>query len=600
MAPTVLPSIPRPEHPRPQFYRESWRNLNGTWQFDFDFGDSKKAQGWAGKDSLPLEITVPFCPESMLSGQGYTDFMDAVWYRREISLSGEELAGRVLLHFGAVDYHCEVFVNGQAVGSHDGGYTSFTVDVTAAAHPGVNAITVYASDHLRTGKQPSGKQSHQFGSYGCFYTRTTGIWQTVWLEFVPSTYLSSLEAIPDPDNSCVHLRAFTNQPASGMKVAAKAALGGKVVGEAAAACTGACTSFVLPLSEAALWEPGSPALYDLSLTLETAGGETADTVSSYFGLRKVELRDGAILLNGKPVFQRLVLDQGFYPDGIYTAPSDEALKQDIQLSMDMGFNGARLHEKVFEERFLYWADRMGYLVWGEFPNWGLDISEADALCTVLPQWLEEVKRDFNHPALVGWCPFNETWDFNGRCQDGRVLSGVYYATKAADPTRPVIDTSGNFHVVTDIYDVHDYEQDPEVFYKRYAGTQEPYENYPDRQQYGGQPYFVSEYGGTWWNAQEAQVQRVRMENGEGGLTGWGYGARPLTEEEAGSRIAGLTKALLDDPKMCAFCYTQLTDVEQEQNGLYNYDRSPKFSPEVYKAIKEGFSAPAAIEKAVQP
>lgn len=589
-------SIPRPEHPRPQFFRESWRSLNGAWQFDFDYSDSKKAQGWALKDSLPLSITVPFCPESRLSGLGATDFVDAVWYRREVPLTEKELEGRVLLHFGAVDYHCEVFVNGQAAGSHDGGYTSFTVDITKKAYAGTNAITVYASDHLRTGKQPSGKQSHQFASYGCFYTRTTGIWQTVWLEFVPCTYLASLEAVPDPDNGCVHLRAFTNASASGMGLRAAASLEGRAVGEASAACTGACTSFTLPLSETALWEPGAPVLYDLSLTLEDGEGQAVDKVSSYFGLRKIELRDGAIQINGRPVFQRLVLDQGFYPDGIYTAPTDEALRQDIRLSMEMGFNGARLHEKVFEERFLYWADHMGYLVWGEFPNWGLNIAEADALCTVLPQWLEEVKRDFNHPALVGWCPFNETWDFNGHPQDNRVLSGIYHATKAADPTRPVIDTSGNFHVVTDIYDVHDYEQDPAVFYKRYAENPEPYENYPQRQQYGGQPYFVSEYGGTWWNAEEAATQRVRMENGEGGLTGWGYGARPLTEEEAGTRIAALTKALLDDPKMCAYCYTQLTDVEQEQNGLYTYDRKPKFSEGIYQVIREGFAAPAAIEK----
>lgn len=589
-------NIPRPEHPRPQFFRESWRSLNGPWQFDFDYSDSKKAQGWAGKDCLPLSINVPFCPESPLSGVHMTDFMEAVWYRREITLEENELRGRVLLHFGAVDYHCEVFVNGQAVGVHDGGYTSFCFDITGAAKAGVNAVTVYAADHLRTGRQPSGKQSQEFASYGCLYTRTTGIWQSVWLEFVPEAYLCSLEAVPDPDNSCVHLRVFTDGPAGGMRIRARAALNGKDVGEACAICGGGCTALTVPLKEAALWGPGSPTLYSLTMTLEEDGGKAVDRVESYFGLRKVELKDGAICLNGKPVFQRLVLDQGFYPDGIYTAPTDEALQEDIRLSMAMGFNGARLHEKVFEERFLYWADRMGYLVWGEFPNWGLNIAEADALCTVLPQWLEEVKRDFNHPALVGWCPFNETWDYKGHRQDDRVLSGIYYATKAADPTRPVIDTSGNFHVVTDIYDVHDYEQDPEAFYKRYAGSAEVYENYPERQQYGGQPYFVSEYGGTWWNAEEAKMQRVLAENGEGGASGWGYGARPDSEEEVGRRIAGLTKALLDDPKMCAYCYTQLTDVEQEQNGLYTYDRKPKFSEEVYRVIRDGFAGPAAIEK----
>jgi hypothetical protein len=291
-----------------------------------------------------------------------------------------------------------------------------------------------------------------------------------------------------------------------------------------------------------------------------------------------------ILLNNKPVYQRLVLDQGFYPTGIYTAPTDEDLRNDIEISMGLGFNGARLHEKVFEARFLYWADKLGYLVWGEHANWGLNITTPMGLERFLPEWIEVLERDYNHPSIVGWCPFNETWDLNGTKQDDNILKLVYQATKAIDKTRPVIDTSGNFHVITDIFDVHDYDQNPETFSQRYEGLktgEDVYVSFPQRQKYDGQPYFVSEYGGIWWNP------------GQTDQNSWGYGNRPKSEEEFIKRYKGLTETLLQHPKMCAFCYTQLYDVEQEVNGLYTYDRKPKFDPEIIKAVN---SQKAAIEE----
>lgn len=599
--PTI--GIPRPEHPKPQFYRSDWRNLNGLWDFDFDFGDSGKARGFADRTDYDKQILVPFCPESTLSGIGYTDFMDAVWYHRTIHISETERTGRVLLHFGAVDYHCEVFVNGQSAGTHTGGYTSFSFDITALLTTGENHLTVYASDHLRSHKQPCGKQSPEYASHGCSYTRTTGIWQTVWLEFVPQIYITHMELIPDPDNAAAHMKVFTNIPVTGMSLKAEAFLQETdaepaiSAGSVTVTAGGTCTALTLPLSVKKLWEPGAPFLYDLTLSLMT-GNTVVDTVSSYFGLRCITIDGNRLLLNHKPIFQKLVLDQGFYPEGIYTAPTDEALKQDIELSMAIGFNGARLHEKVFEERFLYWADKLGYLVWGEYPNWGIDISTGEALCTYLPEWLESVKRDYNHPSIVAWCPFNETWDFCGRRQEDRVVSGIYHATKAVDSTRPVVDTSGNWHVITDIFDVHTYEQDTAKF-AGYADQEDWYLHYdqcavrqPGRQVYQGQPYHVSEYGGTWWNPHAAKEM---LEDSR--RTGsWGYGKRPQTESEAGTRIASLTKSLLKDPKICGFCYTQLYDIEQEQNGLYYYDRTPKFSEEVFDMIKEAFRSPAAYEQ----
>ena len=572
-------NIPRPEYPRPQMVRPIWTNLNGEWEFDFDFSDSGRARGLPEAEHLEQTILVPFCPESRLSGIGFTDFMPAVWYKRRFTVAEADLSGRLLLHFGAVDYRCEVWLNGRSVGVHQGGYTPFTLDITDAAQPGENLITVCAQDDVRSGRQPRGKQSSELRSHGCDYTRTTGIWQTVWLEPVPKTYIAGCRVTPDYRNGKVSIDVTISGCPEGLMLTADADLDGRPAGRVSAKAAPHVTA-ELPLSLIDLWEPGHPALYDLTLSL--SGG---DRVTGYFGLRGVEVHDGAVYLNGKPVFQRLVLDQGFYPDGIYTAPTDDDLKADIIRCQDLGFNGARLHQKVFEPRFLYWADKLGYLCWGEYPNWGFDITRPEALAIFLPEWTESVERDFNHPSIVGWCPFNETQpEYYSPTAQETVLR-VYEMTKLLDRTRPVIDTSGFVHTgKTDLYDVHDYEQDPAVMAEHYArtGEGECFENFPQWAKWDGRtPLFVSEYGGTWWSP--------------GVQDGWGYGQASKTEEEVCSRYCGLTRVLLENEKICAFCYTQPYDVEQEQNGLFRYDRTPKFSPEIYRRIRETNQLPAAIE-----
>ncbi len=562
----------RPEHPNPQFERENWCNLNGKWDFEFDFGNSKKDAGIIEKENWESQINVPFCPESELSGINYKDFIPAVWYRKKVNITKENLDGRVLIHFGAVDYLSEVYVNGKKAGTHRGGYSSFKFDITDFLSEGENTIVVHAVDDTRSGLQPTGKQSTQLLSAGCHYTRTTGIWQTVFLEFVPKSYVKSVKYYPDYLNGMLTVSAVVEGEGE-FKVSAS--FEGKPMGEFSKKASGTVTGEI-ELSEIHLWEAGNGRLYDL----EIAFGE--DKVKSYFGLRNVKLDGYKFLINGKSVYQRLVLDQGFYPDGIYTAATDDALKKDIELSLAVGFNGARLHEKVFEKRFIYHCDKMGYLVWGEYPNWGLDYSDPRALENVSLEWLECIERDFNSPSIIGWCPFNETWDYERRAQRDDLLRVIYRLTKQFDETRPCLDVSGGFHVETDIYDVHDYEQKVDVFkakYDRLMTENVLVDPFPDRQRYNGEATFVSEYGGIRWSEREED-------------RAWGYGETPKTKEELIERYKGLTDALLDNDKMFGFCYTQLYDVEQEQNGLYFYDRRPKFDTEIFKKIN---SRRAAIE-----
>ena len=572
-------TIPRPEYPRPQFVRKDWLNLNGLWEFEIDAGRSGLQRDMMNAEKLLQKIIVPFCPESELSGVGVKDFMAAVWYRRTVTLPEEWARKRVLLHFGAVDYDTKVWVNGEEAGSHFGGYTPFTFEITNLLEEGENVITVYAEDDTRSQYQATGKQAQSFRSQGCVYTRTTGVWQTVWMEAVPAAYIADVKLTPDLDNGRLFIEAKVDGGAKNMTLKAQALMDGSPAGEAEAQCYGGQAIMEIKVSEARPWSPEDPFLYDLKLSLDDW-----DQVDSYFGLRSIKIDPPAVLLNGKPVFQRLVLDQGFYPDGIYTAPTDEALKNDIKISMGLGFNGARLHEKVFEPRFLYWADKLGYLVWGEYPNWGVDHSSPETLRRYLAEWMEALDRDYSHPSIVGWCPFNET----PISQDSEMLRRVYRVTKAYDHTRPVIDTSGYVHVETDLYDVHDYDQNPETFAERYRPLAEEGEarrNNPEHDApYLGQPYWVSEYGGIWWNP------------GQEDENGWGYGGvdgRPRSEEDFFQRYRKLTETLLNHPRMCAFCYTQLYDIEQEVNGLYYYNRTAKFDPEKLKAIN---SQKAAIEK----
>lgn len=579
-------------HPKPQFEREYWISLNGEWDFGYEKAlpcfkfskDFQRAEKIRKNNEFPHKINVPFCIESRLSGIGYTGFVNLVWYRKNVELNPQ--GKRVFLHIGAADYLTSVIVNGKNIGRHSGGYTSFAFDITDAVKTGDNEIFILCEDNNKARFVARGKQSERLRSHGCDYTRTTGIWQSVYIEYVPQNYIKSFKLYPDCENSAVIIKAETVGGTAGqLTLQCNAFYDGSPVGEASSkADEFGNVQITLTLSETHPWEAGNGRLYELTLRF----GD--DTVNSYFGLRSIKLDGYKFLINGKSVFQRLVLDQGFYKDGIYTARDDDELRRDIELSMSVGYNGARLHQKVFDPRFLYFCDRIGYIVWGEYGNWGFDTSSEKGVEIFAKEWKEAVERDFNHPSIIGWCPFNETWDYKKRKQFDGLLTAVYELTKSLDSTRPCIDTSGNFHVKTDIYDVHDYNGDIEFFktnFDKFAERGELYEHVlidnPGRQKYPGSlPVMVSEYGGIKWEADSE-------------IKSWGYGDDVKTPEAFAERYCGLTDALIQNKNMFGFCYTQLYDIEQEQNGLFTYLREKKFSDDIYAKIKASNSQKAAIE-----
>ncbi len=568
----------REEHPNPMRLREDWISLNGEWQFEIDNSEVGLDKRFFERESLDGKIIVPFCPESRLSGVGNTDFMNAVWYRREFEVPESFFGKRIILHFGAVDYEAKVFINGKEAGGHKGGYTAFSFDITKMLKSGKNTVIVYARDNMRCGNYPMGKQSKRFSSYECFYTRTTGIWQTVWLEAVGETYVENYKVYADIDNKSVTFNVKLEGDILNKSLKTIVTYNGKKVGEAENCICSKNVNVCISLEELHLWDIACGNLYDVEFIV-SENEEEIDLMKGYFGMRSISYCEKGFMLNGKIFFGRFVLDQGYYPGGIYTAPDDEALKNDILYSMQLGFNGARLHQKIFEPRFLYWADKLGYMVWEEMGNWNWDCTRTDSIETFIPEWLEAMERDFSHPSIIGWCPLNETWDVEGRKQSDALVSLIYKITKAVDPTRLVVDTSGNYHTEQfEIYDVHDYEQNPDVFRDFYKDADKGIiresvnrdNTWWARQHYRGEMIFMSEYGGIKWD-------KVHPE-------GWGYGNAPDSEEEFLERYKHLTESILNNKKMCGFCYTQLYDVEQECNGLLTYERKFKFDPEIFRKI----------------
>lgn len=590
-------------YPRPQLVRESWVTLDGEWEFAYDDDDAGLAGRWfeAEAEPLPLRIEVPFAPESQRSGVGGTGAHPVLWYRREfqVSRAGDE---RVVLHFGAVDHLARVWVDGQYVGEHVGGHTSFRFDVTDALAEGDrHIVTVRAFDDPSDLEVPRGKQDWRDKPHAIWYTRTSGIWQSVWLEVVPAVRIESIawesDLVAGTVTAEVALSSRMHPPLQ-LEVSLDRA------GEALAATTvdvvdGAALVTLRPrglraghVREELHWSPENPVLIDAQLELRGEGG-AVDTVASYLGVRSVGVAGGAFQLNGVPYFVRAVLEQGYWPDSLMTAPSTAALRDEVELIKRLGFNTARVHQKSEDPRFLYWADRLGLMLWGESAA-AYDFSPRAARLLV-DEWADTVQRDRSHPSIVAWVPINESWgvqDIARSSAQRAFVQSITSLTRALDASRPVISNDGWEHVDSDILTIHDYSADARMLRKRY-GTREGVEatlmsrgpqgrvislsdELSARVRAGSVPVMVSEFGGVSFA-------------GDSGT--WGYATVRSTEEYQ-TLLAELFSALTSggtggDAPIVGFCYTQLTDTGQEANGLVRADRSPKLPLDALREIVTG-------------
>ena len=585
--------IPRPEHPRPDFQRDSWLNLNGIWLFEYDDND----EGRTGKWYLPghafgKKITVPFAYQTKLSGLGPTDEIHPVlWYRRSVILPPEMNGRRILLHFGAVDFEAEVYVNGELAGCHCGGYTPFTLDITWLIREGENDLCIRAEDQPDCA-QPRGKQYWERGLMGCWYTPVSGIWQTVYLEAVGETAISYVHLIPDYDRHlCTAEISLDSVPEDGAELEMVLSYRGDLVRsirtEMAARRISLPVDLVVrgSLDPMHVWTPDTPELYDVDVYLRR-NGEVLDHIRTYFGMRKVEVRDGKVYLNNSPLYQRLVLDQGYWPDSLITPPNDEALQEDIRRTKALGFNGARKHQKLEDPRYYYWADRMGLLVWGELPS---PYEFCEEMAANLFETLSGfISRDFNHPSIITWVPLNESWGVRQIFTDPRqqaLARMLYHTTKALDGTRMVSVNDGWEQVETDICALHDYAAEGDKLAAHFASRETVEQHGCDWrscyaqgvQPTGREAFLVTEYGGIAFS-------NVGLQGDAGGMESWGYHDKVQSEEAFFTRYQSVTDAIRNIPYCQGYCYTQLTDVMQEVNGLLTPDRKPKINEKRFASL----------------
>lgn len=570
--------ILRTELPNPAFARENWRTLNGQWDFAFDYTDVFET---ASAAEFSHKIQVPFCYESTLSGIGTAQTCENVWYRRNFAVTEEELEGAVLLHFGAVDYTAKVWINDNFVGRHDGGFTPFCFEISRYLRTGENVLTVKAEDDYSKEK-PRGKQMWAKDPRQCWYCNTTGIWQSVWLEFTGKNYITGVHITPDLDHCCAHFD-IRLQKARNVKVAVTIRKGEQILGKVTAeSCNRRC-SFSYGFEEHGTtsvfdlyWTPENPNLLDVEVSL-LCGDTAVDTVNTYFGMRKIYACGERIYLNNSPLYQRLVLDQGYWPEGLMTAPSDDAIRADVELTKAMGFNGARKHQKIEDPRYYYWADKLGLLVWGEMPS-NYDFT-AEGQRMFLTELQAFIKRDHNHPCIVTWIPFNESWGVHqivGDSMQKDFVKAGYYLIKSLDNTRLVGSNDGWEQIgLSDLCGIHDYDITPANFEKRYDDIEETMRGsvnfkpvYAAGEVYNGSPILITEMGG------------VKLKN-DGG---WGYNQDMDNVERMVEYLHDIMQAVRSHKRIRGFCYTQLTDVQQERNGLLDGNRVPKVPVETLRAV----------------
>lgn len=576
------------DYPRPQFVRDEWVDLNGKWDFSFDDSDIGEVSGWYKKLPAQKKILVPFTYETKMSGIGDESVHNQIWYQRTFDVSPACLGqDRLYLHLEGADYRTKVWVNGIYVGLHEGGYSRFTFDITNTLTEGENNLVIKVEDSLDE-RQPRGKQRWKESSFACWYVQSTGIWKTVWLEQVPCQHIESVKITPDVINRQVDLEfelSEAKSPVANLEV--EVSYNGCLVNRVIQPvlnneCKVKVDLYNLAVNEngVELWRPDHPALYDLSFVL-TENGVTIDRVGSYFGLRDIQIKGQDVLLNGEPLYQRLILDQGYWKDTHLTPPSEAALVKDIDSVLQLGYNGVRKHQKTEDERFLYWCDVKGLLVWSEMAA-AYRFSDYAVQCFT-NQWMEIVRQNYNHPSIITWTPFNESWGIpaveKDRAQQ-HFTEAIYHLTKCFDPYRPVIVNDGWEHTVSDIITLHDYEELGGRMYARYTERKEDmlngkatYNNFryvfAEGFAYQGQPIIISEFGGIAFSGDEH---------------GWGYGSMVKGEDEFLARFESVTTAVKKLPYVCGFCYTQLTDVQQEINGLLDEERHFKVTPGKVKEI----------------
>lgn len=571
-------SIFRTELPNPAFARRNWRTLNGQWDFAFDHQNTFSVPAGI---SFTQKIQVPFCYESGLSGIGSRETCENVWYQKCFTVTDDELSGAVLLHFGAVDYTAKVWVNGCYVGRHDGGFTPFGFEISSYLHAGENVLTVKAEDDYSREK-PRGKQMWEKDPTMCFYVNTTGIWQSVWLEFTGRNYITDIRITPDLDKGMAHFQIRTLREEN-VKIALTIRKGQQVLGRITAESGNRRLNCSFGFEENGVksvfdlyWTPDNPNLLDVEVEL-LSGDQVLDRVDTYFGMRKIHVCGDRIYLNNSLLYQRLVLDQGYWPEGLMTAPSDDAIRRDVELTRAMGFNGARKHQKIEDPRYYYWADKLGLLVWGELPsNYDFTPEGQQMLLNELQAF---IKRDYNHPCIITWIPFNESWGVHqivGDPMQKAFVKAGYYLLKSLDSTRLVGSNDGWEQIgLTDFCGIHDYDITPDNFAKRYGDIEETMRGsvnfkpvYAAGEVYNGSPIMITEMGG------------VKLKH-DGG---WGYNQDMDDAEGMVEYLRGIMQAIRGHDRVRGFCYTQLTDVQQETNGLLDGDRVPKVPVETLRTI----------------
>ncbi|HEY8606669.1 MAG TPA: glycoside hydrolase family 2 TIM barrel-domain containing protein [Noviherbaspirillum sp.] len=568
-----------PAYPRPQLVREHWQSLNGQWKFCFD--DARQFRRPADPITWTHEITVPYPPESEASGIGDRGFHRACWYQREFECLAE--GDRVLLHFGAVDYHARVWVNGHRVADHEGGHSSFHADISDyLKDQGRHVVTVLVEDDPHDLAKPRGKQDWQLEPHSIWYPRTTGIWQQVWLERVPRTYVHKVRWTPHFEGFEIGCDVFVaGDMLDGLAVEVRIRHGDKLLADDTYKVIGGEASRRIALSDPGiddsrnelLWSPEHPTLLDVEIMLRH-GDTVLDKVGSYTALRSVNVNRDRFMLNGRPYHLKLVLDQGYWPDTLLAAPDDDALRKDVELAKAMGFNGVRKHQKIEDPRYLYWADRLGLMVWEEMPSSYRFTTQA--INRMVREWTEVIERDYSHPCIVVWVPFNESWGVPNLTLTQAQRSAVealYHLTRTLDPMRPVIGNDGWEASATDLIGIHDYDGDAERLAARYASNVQDLfdrrrpggriltlDGYPHR----GQPIMLTEFGGiTYAKQPEPGVKDV-----------WGYSTAG-SDQEFGGAYRRLLEVVNETPLFSGFCYTQFSDTFQEANGLLTADRVPK-------------------------